>query len=153
MDKANAAVDLMNNGKLVDDLTTWFNASHGSCDYFSAPFFEQNEQFVIEYLWEIPISEDRVQEIIPNKLYIACVKHFNIARNAVMTSYITLCCEDDMFWGTRGIFDDIYEAVFSIIAYVYDIPQNADNGIEYDKQLMRAFRNYCAVISASSFTE
>lgn len=153
-----AAIDLMNNSTLVDDLTTWFNASRNSYDYFLDPFFEQNKQFVIKRLWEIPISEDYLQEIIPNKLYVAYVKHFNIALDTVMMSYITLSCEDDMFWNTHNIFvditlDDIYEAIFSIIIQIYDIPEHANNSTEYKTWLMRAYRNYQAVISASSFTE
>lgn len=47
MDKANAAVDLMNNGKLVDDLTTWFNASHGSCDYFLLRFLSKMSNLLL----------------------------------------------------------------------------------------------------------
>lgn len=146
-----AAIDLTNNFNLVRNLTNMFNASHGSCDYFLDEFFEDNDQFIIKRFWEIPIAEDRVKEIIPNKLYIAYVECINIATNTPIKSYVALSCEDDAFWGFHNTFATIDEAIFSIIVYIYDVVEYADNGTKHAAQLMRAYRNYRDVINTSNF--
>lgn len=146
-----AAIDLTNNFNFVRKLTNMFNASHDGYNYFVGELFNDNSQFIIKRIWEIPIAEDRMKEIVPTKLYIAYVEYINIATNTPMTSYVGLSCVDDIFWGFRNTFSNIDEAIFSIIVDVYDAIEYADNDKKYKAQLMRAYHNYRDVINTSNF--
>ena len=134
------------------DLTTLFNTSRSDYNYFLDPFFDKHDQFVIKQLWEIPILEERAAEIFPDKLYMAYVTCHDVVTDTIITCYIALLCENNVyiFWRTCGIYTDIHEAIFSAIAYVY-MPQPANNDQEYKKQLMRVFQNYRVAVSMNNF--